>query len=252
MLNEEQTNRGTLEETSETTEPVSEVEKTTDSDDEVTKWAPPTFATEDEYNTFIASKATPLAQGMKDKELKGIYEERDALKSRVARMEREASYKAEDTKLGRLEAAELTDWGNTSEVQDIHDVRREVIKQGRELSTRTAENEATAKELQEVGLKQNAFEAGLKLFLPEDAEFLAEINAFVEKLQKAATQNEMDLLVSMEESRLKAKVEAGGKKTKRPAPDGAVGTASGGIDQSKLKGVSAVEHGLKQLNKQGG
>lgn len=203
--------------TQETEEPAEVSNETEPVSEEPEEVKPITFTTQAELDEYIKKAATPLAQSMKDKELKSAWDEVQALKKESASLKRQMEYKADDSKLAKQEALELAQLGDTEEVKELQDVRRDVIKIGRENKIREKELADKEEHLTSVELKQNAFEKALKLFLPEDKGFITEIEAFTNRLQEATTQREMDLIYSMEEARIKAKAEA--PKPKRPKPD---------------------------------
>ncbi len=220
------------EETSKETEPVS-TEETSEEE------KPITFKSQVELDKKVKS----LAQGMKDKELKTVYEQLRKAQGEKDALERKFIDRTEDSKLSKLEAAELAENGDTSEVRTLQEVRREVIAQGRAHRDKEAKLNVKEAQLLEVGLRQNAFEKALKLFLPENKDFLSEINAFAQKLQEAKTEKEMELTYELEEEKRKAQAE---EPEKRHKPDSGVPVTSGGVDKSKLSGRELIERGLKK------
>ncbi len=154
-----------------------------------------------------------------------IQSENDKLKKTNTSLERRLTDRDEDNQLSRLAKAEGEEWGNTPEVREIHDVRVEVVKQGRLNRDKEIELTDTAERLDIIGRQQDAFEKALKLFLPEDTEFLSIIENFAAKLSKAESQKEMDLLYELEEKQIKAKAPT---KPNRPKPDSSQPSALGG------------------------
>ena len=228
------------EETEDSTE---EVEETEGETEEVI-----TFKSQTELDEHVKKRIAPEANRIANKSTAPIQTENNSLKSENARLKRDLEYKAEDSKLGKLEAAELEESGDTEDVRKVQDVRREVIKQGRDIKQREQVVIDKEDSLNKTGLRQDAFEKALKLFLPEDEEFLSTIESFAKKLEEATTQKEMDLIFSMEESKIKAKAEAE-PKPKRKRPDSNLPSAPGGKNTKDMTGSELLEQGFKDLVK---
>ena len=229
-------------ETSKETETVSEEEEVI------------TFKTQDELNKFITEKATPIAQGMKDRELKSVYDELQQYKKEKETLQLQLTDKQENTKLSKLEQAELAEYGETNEVKDFQEARRETIIIGRANRDKAKEIEDRASRLNEAERQNSAQLKALKLFLPEDEEFLSKIDTFAKKLAEADTVKEMDLLIRLEELALKGTVQPKEEKvkTKRTRPDSNLSTITS-PGASTLKGEAAIKEGLRrERSKQGG
>ncbi len=203
-----------------------------------------TFKTQGELDEHVTEKAKPIAQGMKDKELKPVYDELRQTKADNVALKLQVEGRDDDSRLSRLEQAETKEWGSTADVREIQDVRREVVKQGREQKSKEKELTDMASKLDLIGRQQDAFEKALKLFLPENVEFISEIEDFAKELSEAESQKEMDLLYERREAKVKTKSEAS-QKPKRTRPDGGLPTASGGKDWSKASASDKVEEGLR-------
>ena len=230
-------------EASKETEPVSEEKETEEKETEEVEQVI-TFKTQEELDAHVNEKAKPLAQGMKDKELKPVYDELRQIKADNVALKLQVEGRDDDSHLSRLEQAETKEWGSTAEVREIQDVRRDVVKQGREQKSKEQELKDTASKLDLIGRQQDAFEKALKLFLPENVEFISEIEDFASELSKAESQNEMDLLYERRETKMKAKAEAPSK-PKRTRPDGSIPSAAGGKDWSKASASEKVQEGLR-------
>ena len=227
-----------VQETEEVVEPSKETEAV--SEEAVTEEVT-TFKTKDELEKFIREKAAPLAQGMKDKELKPTYDKIQSLEATI----QDLNYKLEDKSVGdglsKLEAAELAEHGNTQEVRDVQEERRIVIQQ-------TYANKREGDRLKslkaEVDKKEHdmiAFEKAYGFFL-DDEELQSKVKALSEKL-KGATPTEMDLHLALERAtRVTAEV-----KPKRPKPDSSISSAPGG--NSHLTGEAALLEGLAREKK---
>ncbi len=205
-------------ETSEETEPVSEKQ---------TEEKIISFKTQEELDNFIKEKVTPIAQGMKDRELKTVYDELNKLKKERGLFEEKLLEKEEDTKLSKLEKSELTEYGETTEVKDFQEARREIIDRGRKL--RLKEKQIAEREEQTTtnARDQNAFVRALKLFLvEEDAKNLfSVVEPLAKKMAGAKTEEEAELIYQLEELKLQMKAEP---KTRKPKPDSSLPSASGG------------------------
>ena len=200
-----------------------------------------TFKTKAELDEYIH----PIAQGMKDKELKTVYDDLQKFKRTNEALERRLSHRDEDSKLSKLEAAETTELGDTQEVRDIQEVRRDAIKMGRENKDKSQALETTASQLQEVERHQNAFEMALKLFLPENEEFLSNLESCVKELEGADTQKEMDLIVRLKEREMK-KSEV---RERKPTPDSGLPSAPGGVDLNKMSARDLIKYGVTHPGK---
>ncbi len=207
---------------------------------------PITFKTQAELDKHVDEIAKRLAQGMKDKELKPVYDEMQKHKRDKELLELRLSDKAEDTKLSKLEKAELEEHGDIVEVRDTQEVRREAIKLGRANRDKSKELEATASQLQEIQKLQDAFVLTDKFFLPEDEEYLSKREAFAKKLASAETQKERELILENEELKMHTEVEP---KPRKPRPDSSLPSAPGGADFNKMSGRELIKYHVAHKKK---
>lgn len=205
------------EEASKETETVSEEEK-----EEVI-----TFQTQAELDALIQEKATPIAQGMKDKELKPFYDDLRAEKKKVRDLERQLEDKQDVAGLALIEAKQRESWGETEDVETFQEAVRKTRQRERNVTRKEEDVQEIADNLTVTERRQSAFEKALNLFLPEDADFISKINAFADRLAEATTEKEMELLVALEEKGIKTEAEAEPRKPKRTRPDSGLPSASG-------------------------
>ena len=210
-----------------------------------------TFKTKAELESHIekvsSEKVKAESNRIANQSTAPIQSENDKLKAKIAGLERAVVHRSEDTELNKLEAQEREEYSteDNAKVQSFQETRHKVIELGRTNQSRAAELAETETRLMKGGLRQDAFEKALSLFLPEDKEFLSSIEAFAEKFMKADTQKEMDLIFSMEEAKIKAKAEA--PKAKRPVPDKTVASVPGSGESSKKSARDRIEDGLKKM-----
>lgn len=231
---------------SEETEAVSEETEVVEGEEKPEE-EPITFKTKDELETHISERVKSESNRIANLSTAPIQSDNDKLKVEIAGLKKAVVHRGEDSKLSRLEAQEKTEYSTEDavSVKTLQDTRRDVIELGRINEAKSVENAETETRLLKGGLRQDAFEKALKLFLPEDKEFLSSIEAFAEKLMKADTQKEMDLIFSMEEANVKAKAKA--PKPKRPAPDRIIASVPGGEDATKMSPRDEITRGLKKL-----
>lgn len=200
-----------------------------------------TFKNKVELAEHIKSEANSIA----NKSTAPLQSDNDKLKTENTKLLRQLEYKAEDTKLSKLEAAELAELPNTEDVRQVQDVRSSVIKKGREQAEKEQELTLLEERLTATGLRQSAFEKALQLFLPKEKDFISQIEGFATKLQEAKTEREMELIFDMEESKIKTKAES--SKTKRPPPDKNPVTSPGSKNESGKSPREMIEAGLKKI-----
>ncbi len=206
-----------------------------------------TFKNKVELEKHIQTQVKAESNRIANKSTASLQSANDELRQQLKSLQSKLEDKQEDSKLSKLEKAELEESGDTPEVRDTQEVRREIVKLGRVNRDKAKELEGTASKLQEVERQQDAFAKALKFFLPEDnEEFLSNVDTFAKKLASAETQKERDLIIELEEAKRHVEVEP---KVSKPKPDSSLPTASGGMDASKLHGGEAVRYALTHPKK---
>ncbi len=239
--------KGLSGETSKETEAVSEEKPEQQPAGGESEVKPITFASEEEFDKAIKDKVKKVAQGMKDKELKSVYTQIETLKTENAKLKDSYSDKQEDSALTRLEKAETEEYGETAEVKDFQEARREFTGRIRDLRKREREFSEREEKTTTNARQQNAFTKALKLILvKEDADKLFEIvEPLAKKLAEAKTDEEADLLYQVEELKMQMKAEP----EKRTKPDSSLPTATGGANLANLHDIAAVRYGLAHSKK---
>lgn len=210
---------------------------------------PITFATQADLDKHIEGKITPLAQGMKDKELKPAYDEIDALKKENTQLKVDLEDKAEDSTLTKLEAAEKAGYEGEDEeqVKDFQEARREFIKVGQ--NNRKEEKRLTtlASGLEEVERQQSARQMALDYLLPDDKDFLSDVDALTNELA-GADEGGRKKILELRDLRSEL-AESQRNQQEKPPPDSSGHTAPGGVDFSKLSPADKVKYHLDRLRK---
>lgn len=191
----------------------------------------PSPPTEEEKLEQLQKRIGAEANRIANKSTAALQSQNVEFQKTIAQLNREASYREEDSKLSQLEKAQKNEWSEapTHQVGTFQEAVRETRQREREIQRRETDTEAKESELLAIGRRQDAFEKALRLFLPENEEFISDIEAFVEKLKAADTQKEMDLIFEAEESRIRAEAEAKQKpKLPRTTPDSNLASAPGG------------------------
>ncbi len=232
--------------TSEGKESVSEKET-----EEVGKWESPTFNTEEEYDTHLTKEASRIAQGMKDKELKPVYDQLQQLKKDNKTLQNKVADKQELDTLTRLQGKQKEDWGDTPEVGEFQEEVTKTIKLRQQLRDRENELNERLAITEAADHKVTALQKAIAFFLPEDKGFISQIEELTEELSKATSDREIDLILQLREARVKASAESP-EKPKRTKPDSSIHSAPGGIDVSKLSPDAKIQLGLDKLRKKQG
>jgi hypothetical protein len=186
-----------------------------------------TFTTQAELDKYIQDKATPIAQGLKDKEMKTYYDSLSEARNEAKSLKAQLEDKAEDSLLDTLEKSQAENWGDNQETRNFQEAVRQERARERKVRQRESDAEVLAAKQEEVSRHQSALQKALKLFLPENPDFISDVESFAEKLSQAETEREMELIFQVEEAKVKARAE-GASQAQRVKPDGGVPSAPGG------------------------
>jgi site-specific DNA-cytosine methylase len=201
---------------------------------------------EDSEDEELNARVSKLAQALKDKELKPVYQENRNLKKQLKDLELKIQHVQEDKELSTLEKLEREEHGETREVKTLQDARQEVIKMGRDNLAERTRLESLAEELNTEKRESSALVMALEVLLPDNSEdFIAEVNAFAERFKEAETPREQELLKQL----AKNERASNGDKPLRKGTKRSTQTKVPNTPSSSLKGDAVLLEGIMESEK---
>lgn len=218
--------------------------------------------TSEQFDEAVSAKAEPLAQSMKDKELKEVYATITKHEQTIAELET----KKDDEDVAVLYGEEKEELGEDGARKNREARTRQNANfktyraQAREVATQYKEVQEVKELAKKLGVSSmigladtlgaerrdsNATKDMFRIVLPEGKEIISEVNAGRKRLNEAETEKEYGHILKA----IEAEYKSSGKTQRSFKPDPSTAGIGGGLDLSKLTGRQLLELAEKQEKK---